>query len=128
MARSLILNEKRRLERKELLYYLKVYDLLNHVDLGRMIDIHSMGLLLIGLKPLETDKEFLIALDLPKALLDQGLNPIGVKAKCVWQKTSETKPYLEHGLMFLNPNEEARKTIDLLIELFAMPTGSFLAN
>jgi hypothetical protein len=86
-----------------------------------------MGLLLISLKPLMAGKDFLIGIELPKILHERGFTQIGVKARCVWQKPSQTKPYYEHGMMFINPNEEARSTIELLIELFAMPTGSYLA-
>jgi hypothetical protein len=127
MASSLILSEKRRLQRQELIYYLKVLDLLSNNELGRLIDIHTMGLLLMGNRPLETGQDFFIAVELPKGLQEQGVVRLELKAKCVWQRPSETRPFLEHGMMFLNPNEEARKTIALLIDLFAMPSGSFLS-
>ncbi|MDR0356626.1 MAG: PilZ domain-containing protein [Deltaproteobacteria bacterium] len=121
MATSLLLSEKRRLLRRELIYYLKVNELLNNFELGRLVDIHTNGLLLIGKEPLELQKDYLIRIDLPVALADQGLDPIGIRAKCVWVRPSLAKPFMESGLMFLETSEEAKKTISLLINLFALP-------
>jgi hypothetical protein len=121
MATSLLLSEKRQLLRRELIYYLKVNELLTNSELGRLVDIHEKGLLLIGKDALELNKEYLIRIDLPRALSDQGLDPIGVRARCVWIRPSMAKPFLENGLMFLETSEEAKSTISLLISLFALP-------
>ncbi|MDR1051476.1 MAG: PilZ domain-containing protein [Deltaproteobacteria bacterium] len=120
MASSIILSEKRRLQRRELIYYLKVSELLTSSELGRLIDVHANGLLLIGSQGLTLNKEYLIGIELPRALADRGLPQVGAKAKCVWIKPSQTKPFTESGLMFLETSEEARRTIGMMIDLFAI--------
>jgi hypothetical protein len=123
MPTTLLLSEKRRLVRKELIYYLKVADLLNDQELGRLIDVHIDGLLLIGAKGLEVGRDYLVSIELPKALHNRNLPDIGVKSKAVWTRPSLTRPYVETGLMFLSMRDESKELIDLLIQLFALPDG-----
>jgi hypothetical protein len=117
----MVLSEKRSLARRELIFYLKTTELLTNRELGRMIDIHSQGLLLMSLKPLELGREYTIGIELPKALQGQQATHVGLKAKCVWLKRSRVVPYTEHGLMITEMSEESKRTIDMLIELFALP-------
>jgi hypothetical protein len=124
MADGLLLADKRELARRELIYYLRVTDLLNSQELGRMVDIHTKGLLLMGSVPLTIGREYLISLELPKALREQGLNDIGLKARAIWCRPSLTQPYLENGLMFIDPSNETREAIENLIQIFALPDGT----
>jgi hypothetical protein len=121
MVASILISEKRELPRRELLYYLKVNELLTNQELGRLVDIHAKGLLLIGNKHLKKCQELLINIELPKILSEQGYPEIGTRARIVWAQPSLTKPFLESGLMFLETNEETRRGINLLIDLFALP-------
>jgi Tfp pilus assembly protein PilZ len=125
MAQGLLLAEKRQLERKELIYYLRVSDLLNDQELGRMIDIHINGLFLMSHNPLIIGHDYLVSIEMPKALKNQGMNNIALKARPIWIKPSSTQPYHEIGLMFINPKKDSITSIEMLIELFAMPNGAF---
>ncbi|MDR1083304.1 MAG: PilZ domain-containing protein [Deltaproteobacteria bacterium] len=124
MAEGLLLADKRELARRELIYYLRVTDLLNSQELGRMVDIHIKGLLLMGSVALTIGREYLISLELPKALKEQGLSDIGLKAKAIWCRPSLTQPYLENGLMFVDLSTESKETIESLIQIFALPDGT----
>jgi c-di-GMP-binding flagellar brake protein YcgR len=121
----MILSEKRLLERRELIYYLKVRDVDTDKELGRMVDIHSGGILLMGSRALVPDREHQISMEMPKAMMEQGVKNITVRAKVMWTRPSKTTSFRENGMMFLNPSEADRKTIDRLIEFFALPNGSF---
>jgi hypothetical protein len=121
MAGPLVLNEKRNLPRRELIFYLKATDLLTNQELGRMIDIHAQGLLLMSLKPLELGREYMMGVELPKALQAQSATHVDFKAKCVWLKRSRVIPYTEHGLMITEKSVDSERTIAMLIELFALP-------
>ena len=124
MAGPLVLSEKRNLPRRELIFYLKTSDLLSGHELGRMIDIHSQGLLLMSLKPLELGREYMVGIELPKALQGQFNTHVGLKAKCVWLKRSRVVPYTEHGLMITEKTPDSERTIEMLINLFALPNGA----
>jgi hypothetical protein len=121
MAANVLISEKRNLPRRELIYYLKIHDLKHHVELGRLVDIHSNGLLVIGHKCLNVSENYHLSVELPKVLSEQGFAPIEVNAKCVWVHPSQARPFNESGLMFTETSGEATKTIQLLIDLFALP-------
>lgn len=128
MAGPIVLSEKRNLPRRELIFYLKTTDLLTGQELGRMIDIHSEGLLLMSLKPLELGKEYMAGIELPKSLQASSTTHVGIKAKCVWLKRSRVAPYTEHGLKITEKTPESERTIDRLISLFALPDGCVVPN
>ncbi|MDR2422782.1 MAG: PilZ domain-containing protein [Deltaproteobacteria bacterium] len=124
MAEGLLLTDKRELIRRELIYYLRVSDLLNSQEIGRMVDIHAKGLLLMGTMALTIGRDYLISLELPKVLQEQGSVNIAIKARAVWCRPSLTQPYLENGLMFVDPTQETQEAIENLIQLFALPDGT----
>ncbi|MDR2340492.1 MAG: PilZ domain-containing protein [Deltaproteobacteria bacterium] len=119
------MSEKRNMERRELIYYLKVRDVATDKELGRMVDIHREGLLLMGDRKLQAGKEYNISIEMPKAMMDQGIKNVGLKAVVMWAKNSQTTSFLENGLKFIDPSTDAQRTIDKLIEFFAMPNGTF---
>ena len=125
MSQGLILSEKRSLERRELIYYLKVRDVASGRELGRMVDIHQKGLLLMGSKSLPPDKELTISIEMPKAMMEQGIHNVAVKAKVMWTRPSQTTSFMENGLMFMESKEGVQSAIDRLIEFFALPNGTF---
>lgn len=123
MAEGLVLNEQRNLERRELIYYLKLVDRLSHRELGRMGDIHGEGLLIFGEKPLKIGTIFDVTMELPKALWEQGRKKeLEFKFEAVWTRPGpKNSTYHESGGRFLNLNPATRAVIDQLIELYAMP-------
>ncbi|MDR3155451.1 MAG: hypothetical protein LBW85_14590 [Deltaproteobacteria bacterium] len=125
MSQGLVLTEKRGLERRELIYYLRVRDSDTDEELGRMVDIHNKGLLIMGTKALVPERVYGISIEMPKAMMEQGINNVSSQAKVMWSRPSKTTSFLENGLMFIKPGLEASRTIDRLIEFFALPNGSF---
>jgi hypothetical protein len=125
MAQGFVLSEKRRLERRELIYYLKVRDLATNKELGRMVDIHRQGLLLMGDKKLTPGKIHNISIEMPKAMMEQGIKNVNVKAVVMWARNSQSSPFMENGLEFQEPGLDTHRTIDKLIEFFALPNGTF---
>ncbi|MDR1313497.1 MAG: hypothetical protein LBQ12_07320 [Deltaproteobacteria bacterium] len=125
MSQGLILSEKRGLDRRELIYYLRVRDSSNDQELGRMVDIHQKGLLVMGTKALPAERLYTISIEMPKAMMEQGINNVASKAKVMWSRASKTTSFMENGLMFVEPGLEAGRTIDKLIEFFALPNGTF---
>jgi hypothetical protein len=74
--------------------------------------------------PLELGREYNLGIELPKALQSRGATHVGIKAKCVWLKRSRVIPYTENGLMITEKSPDSERTIDMLIELFALPDGN----
>ncbi|MDR2442981.1 MAG: hypothetical protein LBE31_05615 [Deltaproteobacteria bacterium] len=127
MAVPFVLSEKRALPRRELLFYLRVTEPNSAQEIGRLIDIHSKGILLMSRKPLELGRVYNLCIEPPKALQSKSINSIDIKAKSVWIKRSLTLPYMENGLMIIDKSNDAEEAIDLLINLFALPDGGLKA-
>jgi hypothetical protein len=125
MSQGFVLSEKRNLERRELIYYLKVRDLSTDKELGRMVDIHREGILVMGSLKLPKDKEYSISIEMPKAMMEQGVKNVTAKAKVMWARPSQSTAFFENGVKFLEAGPEAQATIDKLIEFFALPSGTF---
>jgi hypothetical protein len=121
MAGSLVLNEKRSMPRRELVFYLKVTDQHGGKEMGRMIDVHSQGLLVMALRPMELGREYLLNIEPPKSLQSRSVDRISLRAKCVWVKPSRVDPYSENGLVILDKSQDSERGINMLIDLFAMP-------
>jgi hypothetical protein len=125
MSQGLVLTEKRGLERRELIYYLRVRDTATDQELGRMVDIHKNGLLVMGPRSLVPERVYSISIEMPKAMMEQGITNVTSKAKVMWSRASQTTSFLENGLMFIEPGLETGRTIERLIEFFSLPNGTF---
>ncbi|MCP4370519.1 MAG: PilZ domain-containing protein [Deltaproteobacteria bacterium] len=73
--------EKRKLKRRHLIYYLRVFDRNTNVLMGHLVDIASEGILLIGEHSIETDQIYQLKMVLPAEIL--GKEQLLFDAKCV---------------------------------------------
>jgi hypothetical protein len=123
MATGLVLHENRKLVRCELIYYLKVIDRQNGLELGRIGDLHTEGMLLLTPELLPDQAVYDLLLELPKAMAEEvGYPGLPVQAQVVWSKPGpKLGNHWENGARFLNPSPQARKVINRLTEIFAMP-------
>ncbi|MDR3205341.1 MAG: hypothetical protein LBV23_11490, partial [Deltaproteobacteria bacterium] len=108
--------------RKELIFYLKVSDVSG--EIGRLIDVHREGLLILSPKKLKKESVYDLKIETPKKLWEQNLRLITAKAQCIHVTASLTRPYWENGCKFLEMDSLTQLNIELLINLFAMPTDS----
>lgn len=127
MAEGLVLNEQRRLNRRELLYYLKIVDRASGLELGRMADIHAEGMLILGDRPLTKGAIYRSDLELPKTLAERsGRTSLAIDFESLWDRPGpKNSIYYENGVRFLNLDSPSRILIGQLIDLFAMPSGKF---
>ena len=123
MAEGLVLHENRNLVRRELIYYLKVTDRDNGLELGRIGDIHIEGMLILAPEPLPEQVVYKLSLELPKAMAaEEGYSEVPVRARVVWNKRGpKLSNYYVNGVRFLGLSIKAQKAINRLTEIFAMP-------
>ena len=73
--------EKRKLKRRHLIYYLRVFDRNTDALVGHLVDIASEGILLISERSVETDQIFQLKMVLPAEIL--GKEQLHFDARCV---------------------------------------------
>ena len=73
--------EKRKIKRRHLIYYLRVFDRNTDTLMGHLVDIASEGILLISERSVETDQIFQLKMVLPAEIL--GKEQLHFDARCV---------------------------------------------
>lgn len=74
--------ERRHVQRRHLVYYLRAWDSSNNQMLGHIVDITSHGLMLISEEPIQVGDEYLLEVRLPDA--KGNIQPYDFKAICRW--------------------------------------------
>ena len=111
--------EKRKLKRRQLIYYLKVMDGNTNELLGRLADITTEGIMLISEKAIETERPFSLQLILPTGM--RGGKKIDIEAKSLWSKRDVNPDLIDTGFRFIKISPEDLETIDELILDYELP-------
>ena len=123
MAEGLVLEEQRKLARRELIYYLKIVDRKTGSELGRMGDIHTAGMLVLSEKPLTVGAVYDMSLEMPKSVQADGPKEVLLECEALWTRPGpKVNNFHESGVRFLSVNEDQREAINKLIDLYAMPS------
>lgn len=122
MDEGLILEDKRRLTRRQLIYYLKVIDDNSGQLLGRLVDIHKEGLMIMSETPPPIVADYKLSIELPKALAEEANIPfMRVRAQFVWVRPGLNPIFIEAGFKFLELSPANARLLEQLLEQFEMP-------
>lgn len=113
MAIESTMYEKRKLERKTVSTSLEVYDLDTGDHLGRVVDLHTEGLMLLSDKPIDLFKRFALQVSLPMTL--NGLTEFFLDAESLWQRESLAGGQYWTGLHFTQLPEASRTCIEKMV-------------
>lgn len=109
------LANRRRLKRHELSAEIRVVDNLQQQPVGKLVDIHQEGLLLLGAN-FQIDSSHQIKLILPSSVNLQ--NEIILGIECLWcQRTDEDSPLFWAGCSIIDKSELAIGCIESLINI-----------
>jgi len=105
--------QKRKQIRKALMYYLEVLDMDTGLSIGRLVDITTEGVLLVGEKRLEVYSRFNLKIILPETL--DGHEYIPFVGRCVRSEKDPHSRYFYSGFQFETIDPLYAHTIELLI-------------
>jgi c-di-GMP-binding flagellar brake protein YcgR len=111
--------EKRKLKRRQLIYYLQVLDRRTGLLVGRLADITTEGLMLISPDPIEENKEIELRMVLPAEI--QGDKAVVFDAQSVWCRKDVNPDLYVTGFRFLKVAARDFKIIDDLILDYEIP-------
>lgn len=109
-----MVDQQREQQRYEVSDPIDVYDSLKDLYLGRLVNIHDRGLMVMGDQPLEEDKLYTLDLHLPFSLNGQDSIHIGVD--CLWTRNADHNGKHWSGFTIIDMSAEARAAIEGLIE------------
>lgn len=107
------MNERRKLERHTVSSSLEVYDLNTGDLLGRVVDLHIEGLMLLSEKPIEMFKSYALQVNLPMTL--NGITEFMLDAESKWRRESIAGGQYWTGLQFTNLPEDSRHCIEKMV-------------
>ncbi len=108
-----LFEERRRLKRRHLIYYLKVTNQVDGQLIGYLVDITEEGLMLISNDPIETQIEFPFRMALPQEIMMK--TEIQLDAKCMWCKKDVNPDFYASGFQITAISDEDQIIIANLI-------------
>lgn len=105
---------ERKLKRHEIADIIDVYDSVQDIYLGRLVNIHAEGLMLMGDVSLSADKLYQLALHLPEPV--NGRSKVDVGVDCLWTRHSEDSAKHWSGCQIIDISTEGLEDIAGLVE------------
>ena len=109
------MKERRKLERKNLVAYTQVFDLYGGNLLGYLGDLTVSGAMIISEKPMQTETEITLAIELPE-LPDIKAMRMSLLARVAWCQQDLSPQYHNIGFEFKEIIPEQKKLIESIIE------------
>jgi len=113
------MTEKRKLERRQTIYYLKVVDSKTNALAGRLTDITTDGMRLVSEKPIRSKQVFQFKIAFPEPI--RGCWQMILEAESVWCGKDINRAYYGTGFRFLNVTPENKSTIEYSFESYLFP-------
>ncbi|MEJ2416886.1 MAG: PilZ domain-containing protein [Exilibacterium sp.] len=115
-------SQQRKLQRHLINDIVEVYDTQHDHYLGRLVNIHAEGLMVMGDSAVEVDRLYQLALQLPKPINGRDLIHIGVD--CLWVKESDDHNKHWSGFYIIDKSVEAEDDINRLVQLLEESANS----
>lgn len=106
---------QRKLKRRSLPGVVDVYESISGTYLGRLVNVHQEGLMLMGDVPMHADD--LYQLDLHVSGRDEEKKIISLNVDCVWVRVAEDNRKHWSGFHILDPSAEIREELELLVSV-----------
>ena len=108
--------EQRKLKRRHLIYYLRVYDTATNLLLGHVVDVTTEGLMLISEEQIIAGTIYNLKMVLPEDILQKP--EIMFQVKSLWCKKDINPDFYATGLNIMKIDENDLDIIDTLIRKF----------
>ena len=108
------MDERRKLHRRHILFYSRVFDRKTGVFLGYLGNMNLGGLMIISEEPLKTKEIYLLRIDLPDDIYHQAA--LNFEARSVWCKPDVDPSFFNTGFQFKEISEKDKDIISQIIE------------
>jgi hypothetical protein len=104
---------QRRLKRHSLSASVEVFDVSRGLCLGRLVNIHEEGLMMMGEVSIDADHVYQFEIQPPDG------DPIQIGVDCLWARQSEESTMCWSGYQIISISDTARQQIQQLISQLA---------
>ena len=112
------MNNQRKESRKRLVAFTPVYDLLHKTLIGYIGDLTPQGVMVIGEKPVEINKQLTLGIEFPDDESKTHILKIVISARAAWCRQDETPKYFNIGFEFLDISLENAKIVDAILNRY----------
>ncbi|CBL47063.1 Hypothetical protein HDN1F_34800 [gamma proteobacterium HdN1] len=105
---------QRKVARRHLIYYLRVFDQDSGDLLGNLVDISEHGIMLVSDRELPEDKIFHLRMLLPETV--DGSRDVEFSAKSRWCGNDTNPDFFDTGFELIEPSQEFLAALDRLLE------------
>ena len=116
-------DNKRRMQRETLCYYLRVIDLETGKEIGRVGDITSDGMMVFGNTILDSEKTYRVRVLLVKSIFDMSLGNLDVDVQIRWSKPDANPAIILTGMLFMDLDNNGKKIVSNLVKKIGMNTA-----
>jgi Tfp pilus assembly protein PilZ len=109
------MQERRKVQRKNLMAYTQVFDLFGGYLLGYLGDLHLNGAMVIGNKLMTENTELTLAIELPD-LPNISMSRITIPARVVWYQPDISPEFFNVGFEFKEITPEQKDVIEAIME------------
>lgn len=110
------MQERRRLKRRTLIYYLRVTDDASGQDLGHLVDITTEGILVMSPTPIEVGKTFRLRMQLPDSDGAAGKEPVQFEARSLRNSRDVNHDFIDTAFQVTSLSPHHRSHIESLID------------
>ena len=110
------MKEKRKIKRRYMLYYMRVYDTESQQQIGNLVDLTPKGAMLVSENPLTVDKIFHLRLELSEDVADKPF--LEFSAKSLWCKPDVEPHFFNTGFKILSLASEDNQIVQRIVEVY----------
>jgi hypothetical protein len=116
------MQDRRIQDRRNLIYYLQVFEQTSDRMLGRLVDITPNGMMLITDHQLAPGAMFKLRLQLPKQDFDHEF--LVFEAQSLWCRPDVNPSFFDTGFQFCNLSEPDLRIVQALVAIYGFPNTS----
>ncbi len=109
--------EKRKVERKYLVFYLRLFAGESLQALGHVVNLSSRGVMVIGSRPVGAEESFRLRMRLPKGLSDR--QEISFEATSLWSRRDVNPDFVVSGFCIDRLSAVDRKDMLLVLDEYS---------
>lgn len=108
------IRNQRKVDRRHLIYYLRVFNCSNDKLIGNLVDISTRGIMLVSDTKIDINQRYQLKMILPESL--EGSREVEFEAESRWCQNDANKDFFDTGFELIDPNNAFLEAVDKLID------------
>jgi len=110
------MKDKRRIKRRYLLYYMRVFDTDSKQQIGNLVDLTPMGAMVVSEQPLPVKVTYHLKLELSEDVSDKPF--MEFTARSLWCRPDIEPHFYNTGFKILNLEPEDAQIVQRIVEIY----------